>query len=85
MGRGRYHQRIVDRALFEQFLQLTAHERREFVRAAQGTLEYDDVPAAVRTEIERRLQAMGPEPATDYTTLDDFKREVTERRARRTA
>ncbi|HRN28988.1 MAG TPA: hypothetical protein PK781_05100 [Terrimesophilobacter sp.] len=75
---------MVNQALFEQFLQLDAEERREFVRAAQATVD-DDVPADVLAEIDRRLAQMGPEPASDYVTLDELRNEIAERRARRTA
>lgn len=80
-----YYCCMVDMALFEQFLRLDADERREFVRAAKGTIDYDEVPADVRAEIERRLAEMGPEPSTDYITLDEFRREIVERHTRRTA
>lgn len=76
---------MVNPALFEQFLQLDVDEQREFVRAAQGTIGYDEVPAAVHAEVERRLAGMGSEPATDYITVDEFRDEIAARRTRRTA
>lgn len=76
---------MVNPALFEQFLRLDADERREFVRAAAATIDHDEVPTAVRAEIERRLTEMGPEPSTDYMTLDEFRNEIAGQRARRTA
>ena len=80
------HCDMVSTALFEQFLQLDADERREFVRAAQGALDdAAEVPAAVRSEVERQLAEIGPEPTADYTTLDQFRQGTAERRARRTA
>ncbi len=72
---------MVDTALFEQFLKLDAEERREFVRAAQTTID-EDVPERILAEVRRRLAEMGPEPATDYITLDEDEREVRARRFR---
>lgn len=85
VGGDGYHYNMVNPALFEQFLRLDADERREFVRAVQGTMGYDEVPASVRAEIERRLTEMGPEPSTDYTTLDEFRNKIADSRAKRTA
>lgn len=79
---------MVNPALFEQFLQLDAGERREFVRAAQAAVDQatvdqptveTDVPEHVLAEVRRRLAEMGPEPATDYVTLEDDEREVRSR------
>ena len=79
---------MVNPALFEQFLQLDAGERREFVRAAQATVDQvtddqatdkADVPEHVLAEVRRRLAEMGPEPATDYVTLEDDERKVRSR------
>lgn len=79
---------MVNPALFEQFLQLDAGERREFVRAAQAAVDQAtvdqptveaDVPEHVLAEVRRRLAEMGPEPATDYVTLEDDEREVRSR------
>ena len=79
---------MVNPALFEQFLQLDAGERREFVRAAQAAVDQPvvdqvtidaDVPEHVLAEVRRRLAEMGPEPATDYVTLEDDEREVRSR------
>lgn len=75
---------MVNSALFEQFLRLDAGERREFVRAAAGTIDSDEVPSAVRAEVQRRLTQLGPEPVTDYITLDEFRDELAGRRARHT-
>ncbi len=76
---------MVDIALFERFLQLDAAERREFIRAAQGTVDESSVPQTVLTEIERRLVEMGQGAATEYVTLDQFRSEIADRRPRRTA
>lgn len=74
---------MVNPALFEQFLQLDAGERREFVRAAQAAVDQvtidADVPEHDLAEVRRRLAEMGPEPATDYVTLEDDEREVRSR------
>ena len=74
---------MVNPALFEQFLQLDAGERREFVRAAQAAVDQvtidADVPKHVLAEVRRRLAEMGPEPATDYVTLEDDERELRSR------
>jgi len=79
---------MVNPALFEQFLQLDAGERREFVRAAQAAVDQAtadqptveaDVPEHVLAEVRRRLAEMSPEPATDYVTLEDDEREVRSR------
>lgn len=75
---------MVNQSLFEQFLQLDAEERREFVRAAQATVD-DDFPAHVLAEVDRRLAEMGPGPATDYVTLDELRNQIAKRRDRRTA
>lgn len=72
---------MVNAALFEQFLRLSAEEQREFVRAAQSTVG-EDVPEHVLAEVRRRIAELGPEPATDYVTLEDDEREVRSRRLR---
>lgn len=73
---------MVDRALLQQVLRLDAQARRELVRALQESIGRDQVPAEERAEVERRLAEMGPEPSADYVTLDEFKRQIAERRAR---
>ena len=70
---------MVDIALFEQFLSLDADERREFVRAAQTTVD-GDIPATTLVEIRHRLAEMGDEPAKNYVTAEDDQREVRARR-----
>jgi hypothetical protein len=76
---------MVDTGLLERVLQLDVDSRREFVRAVEDSLGYDDVPASVRSEVERRLGEMGPDPATDYITLDEFKQDIANRRSQRSA
>lgn len=76
---------MVDSALLEQVLRLDVESRRELVRAVEESIDRDEVPPEVRTEVERRLAAMGPKPSTDYVTLEQFKREIEDRRARRSA
>lgn len=74
---------MVDSALLEQVLRLDVESRRELVRAVEESIDRDEVPAGVRTEVERRLAEMGPEPSADWVHLAEFKREIAERRARR--
>ncbi|MCL2091070.1 MAG: hypothetical protein FWH11_07620 [Micrococcales bacterium] len=76
---------MVDNALLEQVLRLDAESRRELIRAVEESIDHEEVPAGVRAEVERRLADMGPGPSADYITLDEFRGQVLERRARRTA
>lgn len=71
---------MVDNALLEQVLRLDVASRRELIRAVEESLDYDDVPPQVLAEVERRLAEMGPEPAEDYITLDEYRRRVQARR-----
>ncbi len=66
---------MVDPVLLEQVERLSEADLLELRGAIDAKLE-DRVPAEILAEIERRLDEMGPEPAVDYITLDEFKHQA---------
>jgi hypothetical protein len=72
---------MVDIALLEQVLRLDAESRLELIRAIEGSLRDESVPAHVLEEIDRRLDQMGSAPSVDTVSSDEFIRRL---RARHT-
>ena len=74
-----YHGVMVDPVLMEQVEQLSESDLFELRRAIDAKLD-EYVPPAILVEIEDRMTEMGPDPVTDYVTLDEFRRKVRTRR-----
>lgn len=72
---------MVDSALLEKVMQLDVAARREFVRAVEGSLDYDDVPDEILAIVDARLAKKGPDPDPNAITLDEFERRVGARRS----
>lgn len=75
VGAAGYHGVMVDPVLMEQVEQLSESDLLELRRAIDAKLD-EYVPPAILVEIEHRLTEMGPDPVTDYVTLDEFRRQV---------
>ena len=75
VGTAAYHGVMVDPVLMEQVEQLSESDLLELRRAIDAKLD-EYVPAAILVEIEQRLTEIGPDPVTDYVTVDKFRRQV---------
>jgi hypothetical protein len=70
---------MVSQALMEQVLELDAPARRELRDVLADSLD-SPVSDGVMALVDQRLAELGPEPAGDSISLEEFEREVWARR-----